>query len=143
MLGAGIAAIGVLTFVLYFPRHRGRDMVVAYLALGLLSGITMTLNWVTFALMGLVLAALYIGDHPRFFSRQRTHVVNLDVAITFEIELIRHLKQRLGATVDHVAVSKVDFVNDTTSVEVRYRCGFNEAVLGAEGGVGRLGGERA
>ena len=31
MFALDLAAISVLTFVLYFPRHRRKDMVVAYL----------------------------------------------------------------------------------------------------------------
>ncbi len=35
LLLADLVAIGILTFVLYFPRHRRRDMVVAYLVVNL------------------------------------------------------------------------------------------------------------
>ncbi len=168
-----LAAIGVLVFGLYFPRHRRKDLVAAYLgvnvgvlavadalgssdigaglgiglfgvlsiirlrsaeldqeevayyfaslALGLLGGLGVGPDWLTPVLMGSVVAALFIGDHPRLFAGYRSQVMNLGVAITDERKLIVHLEGLLGATVYRVKVRKVDLVNDTTNVEVRYR----------------------
>ena len=168
-----VVAIGLLVFGLYFPRHRRKDLVAAYLgvnigvlavadalsssdigaglgiglfgvlsiirlrsteldqeevayyfaslALGLLGGLAVGPDWLTPVLMASVVAALYIGDHPKLFAGYRTQVVNLGVAITNERELIARLERLLGATVYRVKVRKVDLVNETTNVEVRYR----------------------
>lgn len=168
-----LVAIGVLVFGLYFPRHRRKDLVAAYLgvnvgvlavadalsssdigaglgiglfgvlsiirlrsaeldqeevayyfgslALGLLGGLAVGPGWLTPVLMGSVVAALFIGDHPRLLAGYRSQVVNLGVAITDESELIGHLEGLLGAKVHRVKVRKVDMVNETTNVEVRYR----------------------
>ncbi|WP_129339288.1 DUF4956 domain-containing protein [Cellulomonas endophytica] len=167
-----LVAITLLTFGVYFPRHRRRDLVVAYLgvnvgvlvvaatlatstvgagvglglfgvlsiirlrstelgqrevayyfsalALGLLGGLSVLALPVTAALMALVLAVLWVGDHPRLLARHRTLLVHLDVAITDETALVADLERRLGARVHAVGVVKVDLVLETTLVEVRY-----------------------
>ncbi|MET0661760.1 MAG: DUF4956 domain-containing protein [Ilumatobacteraceae bacterium] len=168
-----LIAIGVLTFGIYFPRHRRRDLVVAFLgvnvgvlavsmilgstaigaglglglfgvlsiirlrsreieqhevayyfaslALGLIAGLSVNFDWLTFALMGLVMVVLFIGDHPRLFARYRQELVVLDRAIASEPALIAHLEQLLDAKVHGVKVEELDLVNDTTSVNVRYQ----------------------
>ena len=166
-----IAAIVALTFVLYFPRHRRRSLVVAFLtvniavlavtlaladtaidmgvglglfgilsiirlrsseldqhevayyfaalALGLLAGLGAGMGWITPILMGAILAALYVGDHPALLPRYRRRNLVLDQAFTDEHSLIPYLESRLGARIHRVRVKKVDFVSNTTSVEVR------------------------
>lgn len=189
-----LVAVGVLIFGLYFPRHRRKDLVAAYLgfnigvlavaaalsstdigaglgiglfgvlsiirlrsaeldqeeiayyfaslALGLLGGLGVGPDWLTPALMVSVVVALFIGDHPRLFSGYRTQVVNLGVAIPDEAALTAHLEALLDATVHRVKVRKLDLVNDTTNVEVRYRLNAGsflpaDDALGAERVVGR------
>lgn len=193
MFAIDLAAIAVVVFGLYFPRHRRKDLVVAYLgvnvgvlavadalnasgigaglglglfgvlsiirlrsseldqeevayyfaalALGLLGGLTVGPGWLTPALMGAIVAVLYIGDHPKLFAGHRTQVVNLDTAFTNETALWAHLEQLLGAKVHRLRVRKVDLVNDTTTVEVRYELGASSVEhlsgFGAVGGVRR------
>ena len=167
-----LVAIAILTFVLYFPRHRRKAMVVAYLganvgvvavayvlssssiaaglglglfgilsiirlrsdtldqqevayyfaalALGLLTGIATTPGWTIPALMGAILLGLYVGDHPVLFAGYRTEVLTLDVAYTNEAALTEYLGILLDAKIHRVNVRKVDLVNNTTSVEVRF-----------------------
>lgn len=179
MLVIDLVAITILVFALYFPRHRRKDLVAAYLgvnigvlavtqalhsteigaglglglfgvlsiirlrsteldqeevayyfaslALGLLGGLSADPAWVTPVLMATILLALYIGDHPRLFTGYRTQLINLDRAITNEAELIAHLEGVLGATVHGVKVRKLDIVNETTAVEVRYQIDTDQA----------------
>lgn len=167
-----LLAILILTFGLYFPRHRRRDLVVSYLgvnigvlavaealtsaevtaglgvgllgvlsiirlrsfeldqqevayyfvalALGVLGGVPITPAWLAPALMAAMLGAIYLGDHPALFAQYRVQTVTLDAAYTDEAALIRRLEAMLGARVHRVAVRRVDLVNDTTVVEVRY-----------------------
>jgi len=122
VLAADLVAITVRTFAVYFPRHRRRDLVVAFLgvnvgvlavcsvlssgtvgaglglglfgvlsiirlrsselgqrevaysfsalALGPLGGLPVSPEWVSIALMALVLLVMVIGDHPRLRSRR-------------------------------------------------------------------------
>ena len=168
-----VVAILILTFGLYWPRHRRKSMVVAYLtanigvaavasvlssssinaglglglfgilsiirlrsaemeqsevayyfaalALGLLGGFSVDPAWLTAALMGAIVAAVFIGDHPRLFADYRQQVVTLDRAYTDEQQLIGRLERLLGADVHHVAVRKVDLVTDITVVDTRDR----------------------
>ena len=51
----------------------------------------------------------------------RRQIVTVDRAIENEQSLVAHLEQRLGADVKHITVMKLDLVNDTTMVDVRYR----------------------
>lgn len=172
LIGIDLIAVLVLTFGIYFPRHRRKAMVVAYLganvgvlavanalssstvsaglglglfgilsiirlrsdeldqqevayyfaalALGLLAGISVTPTWTTAALMGAILVALYIGDHPRLFPRHRSQTVTLDAAYTDEAELTAVVEELLGARVRRLVVRRVDLVNATTTVDVRF-----------------------
>ena len=173
LIAADLIAISVMVFALYFPRHRRRDLVVAYLgvnvgvlavsyvlaesaiaaglglglfgvlsiirlrsteldqeevayyfaalALGLLGGLSVGPDWLVPTLMAAVVATLWIGDHPKLLAGYRTQVMNLDMAFTDEATLEAHLEHLLGAKVHRLTVRKVDMVDDTTSVEVRYR----------------------
>lgn len=173
LIAIDLVAIGILTFALYFRRHRRRDLVVAYLvvnvgvlavtevlasstvgaglglglfgvlsiirlrsseiaqhevayyfaalALGLMSGMSSTVNVVTVALMALVLVGVFIGDMPGLLRRYRQQVVVLDRAMPDEPELIAHLEDLLGACVHGVTVQRLDLVDDTTVVDVRYQ----------------------
>jgi len=170
-----LVAISVLTFALYFPRHRRRDLVVAFLgvnvgvlavamvlgsapigaglglglfgvlsiirlrsdeisqyevayyfaslALGLIAGLNATLNPMAMALMAFIVLVLFVGDHPRLFRRYRQQTLVLDSAFTNEEELACHVAVLLGARVRSVQVRRLDLVNDTTVVDVRYQVG--------------------
>lgn len=171
-IAGNVVAVSVLVFGIYFPRHRHRDMVVAYLginagvlaiaavltsvnatvglgiglfgvlsiirlrsdelnqrqvayyfgslALGLLGGTEVDDPRVTLGLMVVLLAALWFADHPRLLGRYRVQVLTLDRAFVDEQELIAHLTTLLGGQIRGVTVRRVDLVNDTTSLEVRY-----------------------
>src|SRR5215207_158028 len=169
---ANFVAIFVLIFGVYFPRHRRRDMIVAYLAintgvlaiaavlssvdasvglgvglfgvlsiirlrsdeltqrevsyyfaslaLGLLGGTQVDATWMTLALMGVIVMALWFGDNPRLLGRYQTRMMTLDRAFVNEGQLIAFLSELLQADIRQVAVHQIDLVNDTTRVEVRY-----------------------
>ena len=121
--GLGLGLFGVLSII----RLRSSSLAqgeVAYffaaLALGLLGGIKTHLIIVSI-LMALILASLWVGDHPALMRRNRNQVVTLDRAISDENELITELEDLLGAQVRSVDLKSLDLVNDTTIVEVHYR----------------------
>jgi len=169
---ADIVAVTVLTFGLYFRRHRRRDLVVAFLgvnigvlavasslgsgkigaglglglfgvlsiirlrsteieqhevayyfsalALGILGGIENPTVWVPPALMVLILLALHIGDHPALLRRYDRQTLVLDGAVTDPTALTARLERLLGARVHGITVQRLDLVNDTTCVDVRF-----------------------
>jgi len=172
LYAADLLAIGLLTFGVYFPRHRRRDLVIAYLgvnvgvlavsvaladsgvgaglglglfgvlsiirlrsteldqhevayyfsalALGLLGGLGSGSVPLTLALMATIVAVLYLAGHPRLLRRYRQQVMVLDSAFPDEQGLTAHLEGLLGARVHQVRVQRVDLVNDTTWVDVRF-----------------------
>ncbi|WP_084106496.1 DUF4956 domain-containing protein [Demequina sp. NBRC 110056] len=169
---ADLIAIAVMVFGLYFPRHRRRDMIVAFLsinvgvmgvtyamtnaeislgfglgifavlsiirlrstemdhaeiayyftaiALGLLGGFPSISPTVSFTLMAVLLGVIAVGDNPALFARSRQQQIVLDQSFTDEASLKAHLEQLLDATVHRVQVRKVDLVQETTLVDVRY-----------------------
>jgi hypothetical protein len=174
LLGAELLAVTVLVFGLYFPRHRRRDLVVAYfavnigvlavadalrtsgagaglglgfalfgvlsiirlrsteldqhevayffsaLALGLLGGLETSSIWRNIALMGLILVVLAIVDNRWVLGRYRQQIIVLDSIVTDEDELKRRLEDLLGAKVYSGRLLRVDLINDSTVVDVRY-----------------------
>lgn len=171
-LALDLVAMLVLALGIYFPRHRRRDLVVAYvgvnlgvlavsvvlqnsatavglglglfgvlsiirlrsdelaqsevayyfsaLALGLVAGLGADLV-LTGSLMALLVAALAVIDHPLVMRGYTRQIVVLDHAIADPEALRGQLQQRLGVPVHGVTVQRLDLVNDTTTVEVRYR----------------------
>ena len=125
--GLGLGLFGVLSII----RLRSTELAqheVAYffaaLALGLLGGIKgkhISHLIIVAILMLLILASLWVGDHPALLRRNRNQVVTLDRAISDENELITELEDLLGAHVRSVDLKSLDLVNDTTIVEVHYR----------------------
>jgi hypothetical protein len=174
-----LVAISVMVFGLYFPRHRRKDMVVAYLVvnlglvaitaaltttgisaglgfglfavlsiirlrsaeldqqevayyfaamtIGLLGGLVISPAWLAPALMLAVLAVLFIGDSPMLFARYRVQTLTLDSSYTDERLLVARLEELLGARVHRIKVRRVDLVEATTTVEVRYELPATEA----------------
>ncbi len=168
-----LAAISILTFGLYFPRHRRKDLLVAFLvvnigvlavanalasseasaglglglfgvlsiirlrsteldqhevayyfaslSLGLVGGIAVEPAWLTPVCMAAIVLAVVVADHPRIFGSYRRQNMVLDRAFTDEAMLIAHLEVQLNAAVHRVTIRKVDLVQDTTTVEVRYQ----------------------
>lgn len=183
-VAADLFAITVLTFGVYFPRHRRRDLVAAFLgvnigvlavasvlgsstvgaglglglfgvlsiirlrsdeisqheiayyfaalALGLIAGLGDVMDALHLGLMALVVAALFVGDHPSLFRRHRNQLIRLDVAYTDEEALRTHLETMLGGRVTNVVVKQIDMVNDSTLAEVRYVAAPARAPLGPQ-----------
>lgn len=170
-----LVAISVLAFAVYLPRHRRRDLVVAYLgvnvgvlavatvlsqstvgaglglglfgvlsiirlrsteltqhevayyfaalALGLIGGLGAAPLALSIGLMVLVVLVLALADSPRVMARYRQQSMVVDRAIVDEVALVAHLEQLLGCHVHQVSVQRLDLVNDTTTVQVRYESG--------------------
>ncbi|WP_194822598.1 DUF4956 domain-containing protein [Micromonospora sp. S-DT3-3-22] len=169
-----ICAVALLVFGLYFPRHRRRDLVVAYLgvnvgvlavagalsasnvgaglglgmalfgvlsiirlrsteldqhevayyfsalALGILGALGTRSVWLNGGLMALIVAVMFLGDHRRVFRHYRHQILVLDSAVTDHVALVAHLEQLLNARVHVATAQRVDLVNETTVVDVRY-----------------------
>lgn len=180
MLLIDLAAISALTVLVYFRRHRRRDLLVAFvgvnigvfavssvlassdvavglglglfgvlsiirlrsseisqrevayyfaaLAIGLLAGLASTFSLTSTVLIVVVVAALAVVDSPLVFPAYRHQTMQLDEAILDEVALRTLVAERTGGDVRSLTVTHVDFVNDTTLVDVRYRVGAGRAV---------------
>lgn len=123
-LGLGLGLFGVLSIIRLRSSEISQREVAYYfsaLAMGLIGGLAQTDITVPTLLIGLILAVMWVADHPSILSRSRHQLVRLDRAIADEAELRDELGRRLGGTVTSAAVQDLDFVNDTTLVDVRYR----------------------
>ena len=168
---ADLLAIAVLTLAVYFPRHRRRDLVVAFvavnvgvlgvaaalssttvtiglgmglfgvlsiirlrsselgqaeiayyfvsLALGLVAGLSVEIA-PALILSVLLVAVVAVADSPRLLARHHQQIVVLDRALPDLTELRAHLESLLGAQVHRVNVLRLDLVDDSTQVDVRY-----------------------
>ncbi|ROT32772.1 DUF4956 domain-containing protein [Micromonospora sp. HM5-17] len=122
-LGLGLALFGVLSIIRLRSTELDQHEVAYYfcaLALGILSALGGGAAWHIPAMMALILLVMFVGDHPRLLRTYRRHSMLLDQAITDHLTLVAHLEQLLGARVHAAAVQRVDLVNDTTLVDVRY-----------------------
>lgn len=122
-IGLGLGLFGVLSIIRLRSYEIAQHDIAYYfsaLALGLLAGLSGSLGVLTIGLMVLIIATLFVGDHPRLFRDHRQQTVQLDVAYTDEDALRSHLETLLNGRVVNLSVKRVDLVNDTTLAEVRY-----------------------
>jgi len=122
--GLGLGLFGVLSIIRLRSEELSQPDVVYYFAaitMGILGGIPIIPAWYTPVLMAALLVALYLGDHPSLFVGSEQHTMVLDKAYTSRPPLIDRLESELGSTVKRVEIKRVDLVNDTTTVDVRYR----------------------
>ena len=122
--GLGLGLFGVLSII----RLRSFELTheeVAYffvsLAMGLLAGLQIDPDWAAPVLISMLVAVMFVADHPRFLPRYRQQTIMLDTACADEGELRVRLEGLLAAEVKQLNVRKLDLVHDTTVVDVRYR----------------------
>jgi hypothetical protein len=123
-VGLGLGLFGVLSIIRLRSSEISQREVAYYfaaLAIGLVAGLPATEVWIPASLIALVLAVMWVADHPRLLARSRHQVVHVDRAIADEDELRAELERRLGAVVTSLTVQHLDLVDDTTLVDVRYR----------------------
>lgn len=172
-LAVDLIAALVLTLAIYYPRHRRRDLVVAFLgvnvgvlavslmlsqasvaaglglglfgvlsiirlrsseisqrevayyfaalATGLIGGLGSGDPALASALIAVIVAVMWVADHPALLAGSRHQLVRIDRAIADELDLRTELELRLGAKVTAMTVQQLDLVNDSTLVDVRFR----------------------
>lgn len=170
---ANLVAIAILVLAVYYPRHRRKDLAVAFfgvnvgvmavavvlagttvgaglglglfgvlsiirlrstelsqrevayyfvaLALGLVSGLGATSLPVTAALLAGLVTILAIVDAPGFLARDKERLVVLDAAYSDDVELADAVERLLGVRPHTLDVVRLDLVNDSTTVAIRYR----------------------
>lgn len=122
--GLGLGLFGVLSIIRLRSSEISQREVAYYfaaLAMGLIGGLHTTNPALSAALIILIVAVMWIVDHPKFLANTRQQMIRLDRAVINEIELREELEKRLDAKVTSVTVQSLDLVNDSTLVDVRYQ----------------------
>lgn len=122
--GLGMGLFGVLSIIRLRSYEIDQNEIAYYFAslgLGLLAGLSPEINPVVLGLMTLVVAAMAIVDHPNLLKGYKQELVILDRAITDPDALAAALAERLNADIKKFTVKRLDFVNDSTWVDVRFR----------------------
>ncbi len=121
--GLGLGLFGVLSIIRLRSEeisHREIAYYFASLSLGLLGGLSsLPLLW-SIGLMTLVLLAIAVGDHPRITARSKSAELIIDEAITDPETLKMRASELLGATVTDLVIRRIDLINDSTAVQVRF-----------------------
>lgn len=121
--GLGLGLFGVLSIIRLRSDELTQHEIAYYfsaLALGLLSGLATGPIWLPITLMAVIVGVMYVADHPHFLSRYRRQLMVLDHAYDTEAAVRPLLAERLGARIHGLTIVKVDHVNDSTTVDVRY-----------------------
>lgn len=122
--GLGLGLFGVLSIIRLRSEELAQREIAYYFAaitLGLLGGLSSTLDGLHVALMGAVLVAVWIGDHALLTRPTTVQELVLDFAVTDERLLSERLDALLGDSVVSFDVRRTDLVNDITVVRVRRR----------------------
>ncbi|MDR1449059.1 MAG: DUF4956 domain-containing protein [Propionibacteriaceae bacterium] len=122
-VGVGLGLLGVLAIIRLRSLELDQHEVAYYfsaLALGVIGGLGAPLGWMAVGLMGAIVLVAALADAPAARRGRRSQLVVLDRACADEDELRRRLEDLLGGRVVALAPRRVDLVNDTTWVDVRY-----------------------
>jgi hypothetical protein len=121
--GFGLGLFGALSIIRLRSTELAQQEVAYYfaaLALGLMGGLAVDPPWLPVVLAAAILVAMFLGDHPGLFRRHHQQIINLDRSFVDRDELIDHLEELLGGKVRRVEIRRIDLVNDTTLVDVRF-----------------------
>ena len=122
--GVGLGLFGVLSIIRLRSDELSQHEIAYYfamLALGLLGGLDAAPLPLSLLFMALVVVTMAVIDHPVVLGDRRRQEIVVDRAIVDPAELREHLAQLLDARILAVTVSRLDLVNDTTTVDVRFR----------------------
>lgn len=122
--GFGLGLFGALSIIRLRSDELGHTEVAYYfssLALGLIGGIEVEPFWLVPTLSAAIVVAMAFGDSQWLFGRYRHQTLTLDHAYTDEGQIKEVLENLLKARIDRLDVRRLDQVNDTTVVDVKYR----------------------
>jgi hypothetical protein len=122
-MGVGFGLFAVLSIVrLRSEPFSNRELAYFFVALVLALVCAIDLGSLTYAAMlaAVALVAAWAIDHPRLGKPTRRLEVTLELVFADDEALRRHLEERLNAEIRELAVLEIDYVRETTRVEVRY-----------------------
>ncbi|MFW0118617.1 DUF4956 domain-containing protein [Rothia sp. P5764] len=121
--GMGMGLFGVLSIIRLRSTELDQREVAYYfaaLALGLLMGIGLNPVGLALGLAALLLAIMFIVDHPKLMTTLRSQTIIVDRAISDEEELKTYLSTQLGYSIENVSIDELDLINDKTIAKIRY-----------------------
>ncbi len=122
--GLGLGLFGVLSIVRLRSDELGQEDVAFYfsaLALGLLAGLSPDPTWVGPGLMALIVFTMFAVTRSGVVGGHQYVSMRLDRAFPDEEAARSYVGEMLGQPPARLAITHVDYVNDSTQVEVRYR----------------------
>ncbi len=122
-VGLGLGLFGILSIIRLRSTELGQHEIAYYfvaLALGLLGGLGGDSPARSLTLMAVLVAALVVVDGRWLQQRAQQQMVVLDHAVADPEELRDRLELVLGAKVQRAVTLRLDLVNDSTTVDVRY-----------------------
>jgi hypothetical protein len=122
-MGVGFGLFAVLSIVrLRSEPFSNRELAYFFVALVLALVCAIDLGSLTYAAMlaAVALVAAWAIDHPRLSKPTRRLEVTLELVFADDEALRRHLEERLNAEIRELTVLEIDYVRETTRVEVRY-----------------------
>jgi Domain of unknown function (DUF4956) len=122
-MGVGFGLFAVLSIVrLRSEPFSNRELAYFFVALVLALVCAIDLGSLAYAAMlaAVALVAAWAIDHPRLSKPTRRLEVTLELVFADDEALRRHLEERLNAEIRELSVLEIDYVRETTRVEVRY-----------------------
>jgi len=122
-MGVGFGLFAVLSIVrLRSEPYSNRELAYFFVALVLALVCAVDLGSIVFAglLAAVAVLAAWAIDHPRLNKPTRRLEVMLELVFADDDSLVRHLEERLNASIQHYSVLEIDYVRETTRVELRY-----------------------
>jgi hypothetical protein len=122
-MGVGFGLFAVLSIVrLRSEPFSNRELAYFFVALVLALVCAIDLGSLTYAAMlaAVALVAAWAIDHPRLSKPTRRLEITLELVFADDEALRRHLEERLNAEIRELTVLEIDYVRETTRVEVRY-----------------------
>ena len=143
-IGLGFGLFAILSIVRLRSTSISHEEVGYYfvaLTLGLVNGLGVGNLAVSAFLDAVLLAGMFVADHPRIAARIERRSVLLDAVHAERAALHGDLERRLGGKVLRCVVTDVDYVAGTTRCDVRFRAAA--AATGADAARGALDGSPA
>lgn len=123
-VGLGLGLFGVLSIIRLRSSEISQREVAYYfgaLALGLIAGMSSEITLINVSLMVLLIGVLAIADSRLLANGVHTIEIHLDAAVGDSSELARVIAARTGLEVLETAITRIDYVNDTTIVSATVR----------------------
>ena len=122
--GLGLGLFGLLSIVRLRSdemTHEEMSFYFCALILGMIGGIATEPLWMPLAAMGALVVTVFAVGHPRLLSDVQVRTIVLDRAVARSVEIRDRLDTVIDGRVLTLRVLRVDLINDSTTVQVRYR----------------------